>query len=144
LQDRIRSDAYRTTVICVDSYNEGVMAGRFYNAGQEDEVTSFQSLTQLLIGMEHRLNTVNYPQSFTAMRSFAPAAEPKLESITELNQRKGLLGTFFVKVLFRQHTSWQGSVTWLEQYGEQPFRSVLELILLLDSALSEDREERVS
>jgi len=144
LQDRIRGDAYRTTVICVDSYHEGVMAGRFYNVGQEDEEISFQSLTQLLVGMEHQLNATNCPQSFTAVRSFAPAVETKLESITEVKRRRGLLGTFFVKVLFRQHTSWQGSVVWMEQHGEQPFRSVLELILLMDSALGGGQEERVS
>ena len=37
-----------------------------------------------------------------------------------------------------------GSVVWMEQHGEQPFRSVLELILLMDSALGGGQEERVS
>ena len=34
--------------------------------------------------------------------------------------------------------NWQGSVTWVEGKREQSFRSVLELILLIDSALRED------
>ncbi|MBQ3147093.1 MAG: hypothetical protein IJB91_05120 [Oscillospiraceae bacterium] len=49
--------------------------------------------------------------------------------------RPGDLATFAVKILFRQNASWQGSVTWLEGKREQSFRSVLELILLMSTAL---------
>lgn len=135
MQDRIRGEASRTTMICVDSYEQGVLNGRFYNYGQEDEGCSFRSLTQLLVGMEHILDSANYPQSFTAVRSFSPILEPKLESPVDGTLRKGKAATFVVKILFRQHTSWQGSITWLEEKSEQTFRSVLELILLMDSAL---------
>ena len=31
MQHRIRGNEYRTTVVCVDSYEKGVLAGRFYN-----------------------------------------------------------------------------------------------------------------
>ena len=47
----------------------------------------------------------------------------------------GELATFAVRVLFRQNTSWQGSITWCEGKREEPFRSVLELILLMSTAL---------
>ena len=67
--------------------------------------------------------------------------EPKLGSPADEKFRKGKLATFVVKVLFRQHTSWQGSITWLEEQSEQAFRSVLELILLMDSALGGSRED---
>jgi len=143
MQQTFRGEVYRTTVICIDSYEQGVMAGRFYHAEQKEGVV-FHSLTQLLVGMEHKLNTVNCPQSYTAMRFFAPAAEAALEESAETRQRRGALATFAVKVLFRQHTSWQGSVVWVEEKREQSFRSVLELILLMDSALSEGQEEQVS
>ena len=140
MQDRSRGEAYRTTMVCVDSYEQGVLSGRFYNYGQEDEGCSFHSLTQLLVGMEHILDSANFPQSFTAVRSFSPMSELKLESPADGKFRKGSLATFVVKVLFRQHTSWQGSVTWVEQKSEQSFRSVLELILLMDSALGGSQE----
>lgn len=136
MQSRILNDASRTTMICVDSYEQGVLNGRFYNYGQEDEGCSFHSLTQLLLGMEHLLDCANYPQSFTAVRSFSPVVEPKLESTTDGTSRRGESATFLVKILFRQHTSWQGTVTWMEEKCEQTFRSVLELILLMDSALT--------
>ena len=71
MQDRIRGDAGRTTMICVDSYEQGVLQGRYYNYGQPIDGHSFQSLTQLIVGMEHILDSANYPQSFTAVRTFA-------------------------------------------------------------------------
>lgn len=133
-QGRIRNEAYRTTLICVDSYEQGILTGRFYS-GQEEEGVAFHGLLQLLVRMEQRLDQMNYPQSFTSVRSFAPIPEPKWDGCADHARRTGTRGTFAVKVLFRQHTSWQGSVTWLEGQSEQTFRSVLELIMLLDSAL---------
>ncbi|MBR5468032.1 MAG: hypothetical protein IKU80_02250 [Firmicutes bacterium] len=140
-QNMIRNEAYRTTVICVDSYNKGVLAGRYYNVGQEDEVLTFHSLIQLLSGMEKKLNELNYPQSFTAMRSLVPLAEPKLGPLKEASKSKGKIATFSVKILFRQNTSWQGVITWQEKKVEQTFRSVLELILMLDGALGGFEDE---
>lgn len=140
MQERIRSDAGRTTMICVNSYENRVPAGFFYNFSQEDEGHPFQGLMQLIVGIEQILDSANFPQSFTAVRSFAPMPEPKLNDIVENKCRKGALSTFVVKVLFRQHTSWQGSVRWLDTGSEQSFRSVLELALLMDSALSGDSE----
>lgn len=134
VQDRIRGDASRTTLICVDSYAQRVPQGRYY-CGREEQGGTFQSLSQLLVGMEHNLDSANIPQSFTAVRSFSVMPEEKQREIADENARNGELATFAVRIFFRQHTSWQGSVTWLEERCEQPFRSVLELILLMDSAL---------
>lgn len=135
MEERIRTEESRTKLICVDSYENGVMTGRLYDANYEDEGTSFQSLVQLLIEMEQRLNAMNFPQSFTEIRSFAPLPKFRVWDAAENKRSQGRLATFAIKVLFRQHTSWQGTVTWLDAQSEQTFRSVLELILLLDSAL---------
>ena len=135
MEERIRTEECRTKLICVDSYENGVMTGRLYDANYEDEGTSFQSLVQLLIEMEQRLNAMNFPQSFTEIRSFAPLPKFRVWDAAENTRSQGRLATFAIKVLFRQHTSWQGTVTWLDTQSEQTFRSVLELILLLDSAL---------
>lgn len=135
MEERIRTEESRTKLICVDSYENGVMTGRLYDASYEDEGTSFQSLVQLLIEMEQRLNAMNFPQSFTEIRSFAPLPKFRVWDAAENKRSQGRLATFAIKVLFRQHTSWQGTITWLEAQSEQTFRSVLELILLLHSAL---------
>ena len=45
------------------------------------------------------------------------------------------IATFKVKVLFRQSASWQGKLSWGEGKQELAFRSALELVKLIDSAL---------
>lgn len=140
LQDRIRGDASKTTIICVDNYKHGVLSGRYYSYNRRDECHSFESLMQLIVGMEHILDSANDPQSFTALRSFAGMPRTQTGENVGICCRNGDTATFVVKVLFRQHTSWQGSITWLEADIEQPFRSVLELILLMESALNRNSE----
>ena len=46
-------------------------------------------------------------------------------------------GTFIVKILNNQHSTWQGSVHWVEENVTQKFRSALELLKLIDGALDE-------
>ena len=127
-------NGYQTTMICVDSYNECVLEGRFYNQYCPDGI-SFHGAIDLLKKMETILNEHKVVQSFSAVRSFAekPAASV-LTSSGEVNC-KGKVATFVTKVLFRQNASWQGSVSWVEGRNEVPFRSVLELLLLIDSAI---------
>jgi len=128
----------RKTIVCIDSYENGNPAGRFYNAYAEPE--TFQSLSQFLIKMEALLDGLQLPQSSTVTRSFRKTAEP-LDRLPPIqNVRKGSCATFEVQVIFRQHTSWQGTVIWLEENSEQSFRSVLELVLLMDSALRASEE----
>ena len=44
-------------------------------------------------------------------------------------------------MIFRQNASWQGSVTWLDKGREESFRSVLELLLLMDSAIGPSEKQ---
>lgn len=134
MQNRIRGNEYRTTMVCIDSYENGILAGRFYNPYLKDGET-FQSLTQFLIKMEQTLDTMNLPQSFTAVRAFASPPNRNSASPPASELLEGTLATFAVRIMFRQNASWQGSITWLEGEMEQSFRSVLELVLLMDSAL---------
>lgn len=43
--------------------------------------------------------------------------------------------TFVVQVLNTQNATWQGTVTWTDGRRSESFRSALELIRLMDSAL---------
>lgn len=131
-----KGNEYRTTVVCVDSYENKTFVGRFYNPYRDG--VGFDSLTQFLLRMDDMLNEMRLPQSFTAVRAFHPAnTEP--DTPPQEQPREGKLATFAVRILFRQNASWQGSVTWLEGKREETFRSVLELIFLMDSALEERR-----
>ena len=127
------TEEYRTTLVCVDSYDNGVPKGRFHNPYMSAE-QPFQSLTQFLQGMEAALETMDFPKAYTATRTFAPIPEIKPGEPKEMG-KPGTLATFAVRILFRQNASWQGSVTWMEGKREQSFRSALELILLMSTAL---------
>lgn len=58
-----------------------------------------------------------------------------MKSGTERNK-----GTFIIKILNRQNSTWQGTITWVDKQQTQNFRSALELIKLIDGALDEDVE----
>lgn len=49
--------------------------------------------------------------------------------------------TFVIKVINTQNATWQGTVTWTDGKRTESFRSALELIKLIDSALKEDPGE---
>ena len=130
----LQGNQYRTTVVCVDSYENGVPRGRFFNPACPQGI-SFYSLLQFFMGIDGMLNRIKLPQSFTASRSFSqPVPETAVRSQDELC-RQGKLATFSLRVIFRQNASWQGAVSWLEGGREENFRSALELVFLMDSAL---------
>jgi len=45
--------------------------------------------------------------------------------------------SFIVTVRSQENATWQGTVQWVEGKEEQHFRSVLELLKLMDSAMEE-------
>lgn len=52
-------------------------------------------------------------------------------------------GTFIVKVDYCQRNTWQGRVIWAEENKILRFRSALELIRLMDEALSEGQDIQI-
>ena len=131
----ITKEASRTFRLCIDSYDNQVPEGRLFHPSLENGAFHFRSLTQLVLKIEQLLDDARFPQSFTAKRSFAPIHLLAPDESSEDQASVGARGTFLLRLIFRQHTTWQGTVTWLEGKGEQNFRSVLELIILMDSAL---------
>lgn len=138
MHGRICGNEYRTTVVCIDCYENSEPKGRYYNP-YLPHGKHFSSLVEFLKSMEDTLDEMRLPQSFTAVRTFAPPPEHRSCDPPAAEQLEGKAATFALRVLFRQNASWQGSVKWLEGGLEQSFRSVLELILLMDSALTAQR-----
>ena len=46
--------------------------------------------------------------------------------------------TFIIEVRDTQSQSWQGSIEWIQGQKKQAFRSVLELLKLMDSVVCEE------
>ena len=49
--------------------------------------------------------------------------------------------TFIVQIAYQQNDTWQGTLKWMNQGREAHFRSTLELIHMIDSAIGAERTE---
>ncbi|WMJ83223.1 hypothetical protein ACS3UN_09110 [Oscillospiraceae bacterium LTW-04] len=52
--------------------------------------------------------------------------------------RKQSNDTFIVQIAYQQNDTWQGTLKWMNQGKEAHFRSTLELIHMIDSAISSE------
>ena len=131
----MKGELNRTVMVYVDSYEKKIPVGRFHIASDQ-QIRTFHGLTQLLLKINENLDRENFPQSFSELRKFQMPSRDFLSQSSRMSQKRGEAATFSLRILFRQNASWQGSVTWIEGNQEEYFRSVLELISLLDDALS--------
>jgi hypothetical protein len=117
------------------------MKGSMYHSSL-DEGKKFQNLMQLLLMIENILEDTGFPKPTTEKRRFhsfkatSEAGEVIDKEHTSQNLQ-GKLATFRIKIMFRQNASWQGSVSWLEGNSMEPFRSALELLMLMNSAMTD-------
>ena len=132
MQQKVWVDESRKILVCVDSYADHNPAGGFYAPGNPP--VAFSGLTQFLLKIDGLLDDNQLPQAYAPPKSFSlflkqegPDAPPPVP--------RGARATFELKILYRQHTSWQGVLVWREGRTQQSFRSVLELVTLMDSAL---------
>ena len=130
----------KTSIIRIYSYDDKNPQGTFYNLYYGEEI-AFGNLTRLLLLMEDMMNSMDCPQSAVYSRHFGkvPKAPEQASMPQQLIMDKSVIATFTVRVMFRQGASWQGKLCWLEGEKEQAFRSTLELIKLLDSALPQPK-----
>ena len=141
-------------LVCVDDLRDEEPGGRWYNPYQPRAVR-FESVLQLLNGMEELYNDLSFPQPAFCCRSWRQGEEARdrcrkrkkevkrYMSDEVFKEKRGEKATFVVQVQFRQNATWQGTVTWAEKNETRHFRSTLELIRLMDESLSPEREEPV-
>ncbi|MDE7037496.1 MAG: hypothetical protein K2O98_05985 [Lachnospiraceae bacterium] len=58
-----------------------------------------------------------------------------MATFEDVIENRGTDATFIIRVQHRQHSSWQGEVTWVDEQKKEYFRSALELVRLIDGAL---------
>ena len=143
-------------VLCVDSRKKGRIHARYYTS-YSTEPTYADSWDRLLMKLEQFFDELHFPFSGTNKRSFTDTDfkqyhEGRKEKVMKdeaLLTKHGDLGSFIIRVQHRQNSSWQGRITWVEKNETMLFRSVWEMIKLIESALDsvsppEDIEEPVS
>lgn len=131
---KVQYMAYGKNIVTVRvvSYEDRRPVGTL-SGPQMPEPLQFSSMAQLLFYMDELMDRENSPQRETEAREFCPVdAQPVLHA---QSRRGKTLAVFEIRVMFRQNASWQGSLFWRERKLEGHFRSVLELMRLMDSAL---------
>ncbi len=128
----------KTSIIRIQSYQDKNLVGTFYNSYYGEEI-AFGNLTRLLLLMEDMMNQMDSPQASIQSRRFGkePKQQERLSMVEQLHSmpQSEVLATFKVKVIFRQGASWQGKISWNDAREEVSFRSALEFVKLMDSAL---------
>ena len=138
MSEPLYGNQYRLSKICVDRYTNKVLEGRIYQYNSEFEAgICFHSTIDFLNRMESIMKAMHFPD-YQECRTFQEIGEIEVVQPSPETKRKGQKATFVVKILFRQHTSWQGTVLWCEKDKEESFRSVLELLYLMDSTMKEN------
>ncbi len=135
-------------VLCIDQNENQNIGGRLYHLFQEEPLL-IHGYNEMFLEGEHFFESIGMPKASQSDKNF------ENEMINEMNGKDmremaaedkilnehGEEGTFIVRVQHRQHSSWQGRVTWVDQDKTVFFRSELELMKLIDGALNEKKFE---
>ena len=145
--DGVNYRAINLVSVCIDGIEDGEIIGKIYTK-YSDTYTPLHGVGGLLITMEEFFDAINYPQASTSPRTFKskraekaaasaaiPTTPPKIDNSIDLKEFHGEKVTLLIHVRSRQNTSWQGAVLWTELGITLEFRSVLELLKLVDSCI---------
>ncbi len=135
-------------VLCINSVHSGQLAGLLYHS-YDLSPTPFETVEQMVFQMEQLYDLLKFPFPGTNERSFSDTKRQEQVQIErekvmpddKLLQKHGDIGTFIVRVQHRQNSSWQGRITWMENDQTIQFRSVWEMIKLIESAVDTVSEQ---
>lgn len=148
-------NAKNLMAICVDEWDSSELSGRLYHTSLGEHY--FCSLENFFQLFEQPIFAQVLPQAVFEQRSFRPTKRGKRkqevvvvqpvcnQAIQQNNAQEefafshGAKGTFMVRVYYCQNASWQGTVQWMDEGKTQNFRSMLELIHLMNDALGDDQ-----
>ena len=140
--------------VCIDDDKDADYQGLIYHQ-YADEPISFNGIASMILEMENLFDEWDFPQRGLAERKFdkkkenhkRPVSETgddrlKIEIISDthgvrnVQNKKGKLATFVIQVVYRQDASWQGHVIYQEDNEKLDFNSALELIKIIDRAVT--------
>lgn len=148
INGKLSGDLVSHFMVFVDNVDNGILSGVFYNDYMQDGPKEFCGLTQLFLLMDAWSSQINFPHEYFEPRYFMEeeVAQSKKVQIEEKKRAPvfqnhrlkeyGKIATFKIDILFRQNASWQGNVSWQEQKLQVSYRSCLELMRLIVSAVS--------
>ena len=133
-------------VVCVDDTDNDDIGGWFYHCyGKEPAV--FGSIIELMTKADRFFDEIAFPQASTQSRSFVEKKKETENNVynrkrpekridtNELLSHRGAQATFAISVRFRQRSTWQGELIWLEKGEKVLFTNMLELVSEIDKML---------
>ena len=136
---------------CKHSDFSGVLMGQYLSAPFE-----FNSLFQMIMKMEEVFDEKRFPEAYLTPRVFLAsraktdyAEKGEVADMANIDELKPRLTggtpkcTFEINVMFRQNATWQGQILWVEKNLKQSFRSVLEMLKLMDEAMGDNEMRQV-
>ncbi len=123
LRERMVPCQSREAVVTVLSYHSGIMDGYLQHPRlrEREKIESLSQLILLLNSLVDLEHCINQPL-------------PMVESADNGGKHPAI---FHIQIFFREHYTWQGRLFWENENQEIVFRSVMELIQLLDEILAE-------
>ena len=134
---------HNVMILRVTSYEERCLKGILSSALFEGELI-FRSTIELLRQIEGMMDQAQLPQRNEESRAFRPAVQSAgREAGAAAGERAPVIACFQLSIMFRQNATWQGCLFWTDLGMEANFRSALELINLMDNALSAGAGEAI-
>jgi hypothetical protein len=132
--------------ICIDKIDLNITTGRIFTYYNSEPVI-FNSVDQIFLILENFFDDIDFPQASTQTRGFAERKTANLPLIStksgkimsweELTGHQGTLATFLLHVKYRQNSTWQGNLKWVEKNKTRSFQSDLEFMELVNTAIAE-------
>ena len=131
--------------IALLSYENGVVCGDLHSPVLKDSV-HFQGLIELIMIMEKIMQDMNIPKYDSKYRTLTTKKSLKNMQLTyqdltlshyeryldnSMTFPKESEDIFNIKVMYRQHNTWQGEIIWLNKKKTKFFRSALELLEMI-------------
>lgn len=148
---RVNISAPDLMSVCVNELHEDCPVGYVYHKYSREGL-AFRNVFDLIRQMEKIMDLCQYPQRSTRPRKFGSNTyqyqeRKKVDAMVraeEILERSGELATFVIHVKYRQNSTWQGDIFWAEKQEKIYFRSALEMLKLIDSALGPTDESEQS
>lgn len=145
----LRPSNITKTLVCIDGIFHADMTGRLFNPYIRGPIKFF-GMIGMVRELENMMDEFSFPESTFRYQTFREENYgPRQKNVREvrrfmsddiLQQKFGEQATFVVQVQFRQNATWQGTIQWLEEKESRKFRSLLEMIKLMDEALTQEQE----
>ena len=151
-------------VLCADEVLEhDTFRGRIYHKYSKEAIP-VSSFWELVREMENLFNEIQFPRAGIRDRSFTkepPTGKGQIQSKGNAQQAPGIIrkereivmsdkellkmhgdyGTFIIRVQQRQGGTWQGRITWADRNKTVHFRSVMEMIKLIEDGMLAEHPE---